>query len=165
METELEALGIRRGDHPHLHPRIHVLAWLSSPQASGTVERIIDSRSSNDSGNPGRRGKHGYKTLVHRRRSIVERLYRNRTRPMTHIPRLFCLDCRHEMLISKTGDRLQVNTSDGNPYYKIHVDTYECPACSSEVSYVSPTTEPRAHHFEPTFDHLAGDWKEVRLNS
>lgn len=70
---------------------------------------------------------------------------------MPHVPRLFC-GCGCEMRPEKTGERVRVDLSNGEPYYLLSVDRWKCPECLSEARLSGLKQQPIREHFHPDFD-------------
>lgn len=78
---------------------------------------------------------------------------------MTHIPKLWCLDCQLEMRVAEIGVILKAMKEDGTPYYKISSDKFKCDGCGTQVCLVSSGTEPIAFSHEPNFETIGWDLK------
>jgi hypothetical protein len=73
-----------------------------------------------------------------------------------HIPRLICATDGIEMLISKTGEIVEMVASWG-PYYKVAGDTFECPNCKHLVTLLA--NKAIAEHFEGTYPAITATRK------
>lgn len=70
-----------------------------------------------------------------------------------HIPMLFCMNCKTEMVIHQTGALLEAIANWGS-YYKVYSDVHICPGCDHKVAV--PARTGRVHN-QPGYEKMQAD--------
>ena len=69
-----------------------------------------------------------------------------------HVPKLICAICEREMYCSGNGLVAEARLADATPYYKVSVDEWACPECSTRI--LLPATAPRVTPRDNGYDNV-----------